>query len=715
MNKTLWLAALGLWSLGAGAVDFDLGPASGALNTRVSLGAAVRTEGRDYRLIAKLANPGQLDLCDADDCQSQTGSAAPNQRLVDARGAFSGVNEDNGKLTYDRGDWVSAPLQLRPKLELVWGDWQFQASGLLFYDFVNTGFDDYHADTKYQPQRTPRADNVESLFAKGHRLGNLFVAGSFELGGHELLLRLGNQVLNWGEANLVQFNTLSEWAPLDAPMLAMPGAEPSQLQLATPLAVASLTLTDALSLEAVYQLQWRGAKLPATGSLLSFSDVAGGGEYAILGFGNFHEDPDRQFRPAGLASAISQATRTVYLPDENFGAPRDSGQFGLRLNYLADWLNNGTELALHYLHYHSRYPVLSGYAANASCTRDANGGGFAGAFLACQGFKQNFNPIGREPLPVDTARLFLDYPEDIDLVGLSFNTNVGDWAFSGEYAYRPNQPLQILQSDVLFATLGPAFPAQDIPIGAGSLSDPALLAGLPAALAQPLMSLQASLLPQLPSGTGFVLPGENNAVPDFLSRYRGVTINAGDYIPGYERQQVSQLSLTGIRTFADNPLGASQIFWVFEAAALYVHDLPKRGALYFEGAGDRTHPSAGADGTGSADGQPDSRHINPTQMTSGFATSLAYGYRSLLRLSYNDLPGGITINPALVWLHDLKGTSPAPIINFIEGRRVLLSNVTVEFQDDWSAGLTYQVFDGGGTRHRLSDRDNLSLYVAKVF
>ncbi|TAJ69782.1 MAG: DUF1302 family protein, partial [Sphingobium sp.] len=61
------------------------------------------------------------------------------------------------------------------------------------------------------------------------------------------------------------------------------------------------------------------------------------------------------------------------------------------------------------------------------------------------------------------------------------------------------------------------------------------------------------------------------------------------------------------------------------------------------------------------------------------------------------------------------GTSPAPIINFIEGRRVLLSNVTVEFQGDWSAGLTYQVFDGGGTRNRLSDRDNLSLYVAKVF
>ena len=60
------------------------------------------------------------------------------------------------------------------------------------------------------------------------------------------------------------------------PVLGMPGSEPSQLQQATPLAVADLTLTDSLSLEAVYQIAWRGAKLPASGSLLSTSDIAGG-------------------------------------------------------------------------------------------------------------------------------------------------------------------------------------------------------------------------------------------------------------------------------------------------------------------------------------------------------------------------------------------------------------------------------------------------------
>lgn len=715
MKRWIVAAMLGVPALPALAVDFDVGPVAGALNTRVSFGAAMRVENRDERLVAKLAVPGQQDLCAADDCQSATGDPAPNLRLVQARGAFSGVNEDNGNLNYDRGDPTAAIFQVRPKLELVWDDWQFQASGLFFHDVVNTNFEETHADTRFQPRHTPRSGRIENLYASGSRLGNLFASHAFQFGDHELLLKVGNQVLNWGEANLVQFNTLSEFNPIDAPVLGMPGAEPSQLQVATPLAVADFTLTDALAVEAVYQIAWRGAKLPASGSFLSTSDVAGGGDYAILGLGNYNEDPDGEYRPAGLTGLISQSTRTIHIPGPGYGAPRDGGQYGLRLNYLADWLNDGTEIALHYLHYHSRYPLVSGIAADASCTRDAAIPGFVGALLACQGFNGAFNPIGREPLPVDTATLFLDYPENIRLYGLSFNTNVGDWAVSGEYAYRPNQPLQILQSDVLFATLGPAFPAQDIPVGLGTLSDPALLSQLPATLAQPLLRLQQGFLSQLPGNALFTLPGEDNAVPDYLSRYRQQTIGPGDYVRGYERLGVSQLTLTGIGTFVRNPFGASQMVFVIEGAALKVHGMPERGQLYFEGAGDRTHPSAGADGTGTPDGQPDTRHVNPTQMTRGFADDFSYGYRSALRLSYDGLPGGITVNPTLIWFQDLHGTSPAPIANFIDGRKVLIGNVTIDFESDVSVGLSYQMFSGAGTRNRLRDRDNVSAYVAYVF
>jgi His/Glu/Gln/Arg/opine family amino acid ABC transporter permease subunit len=119
--------------------------------------------------------------------------------------------------------------------------------------------------------------------------------------------------------------------------------------------------------------------------------------------------------------------------------------------------------------------------------------------------------------------------EDIDLFGISFNTSLGDWALSGEYAYRPNQPLQVLQSDVLFALLGPALPAQDILIGAGTVTDPALLGQLPAALAGPLQELATAvqrlelLPPRLMLATAMLMPGSPSAAPSLYSARRPVT------------------------------------------------------------------------------------------------------------------------------------------------------------------------------------------------
>src|SRR3546814_5689457 len=75
-------------------------------------------------------------------------------------------------------------------------------------------------------------------------------------------------------------------------------------------------------------------------------------------------------------------------------------------------------------------------------------------------------------------------------------------------------------------------------------------------------SSDLGLLNKLPGGAIFTLPGEDNAVPDFLSRYRNQTTKAGDYVRGYERLGVSQPTLTGIGTFANHPIGAAQILWV---------------------------------------------------------------------------------------------------------------------------------------------------------
>src|SRR3546814_12448835 len=63
------------------------------------------------------------------------------------------------------------------------------------------------------------------------------------------------------------------------------------------------------------------------------------------------EDPDQLQRTYGPIALISSTSLTVY-PDRP-NRPRDSGQYGLRLNYFAD-LFGATQLSVSYLNYPSR-------------------------------------------------------------------------------------------------------------------------------------------------------------------------------------------------------------------------------------------------------------------------------------------------------------------------------------------------------------------------
>ena len=56
---------------------------------------------------------------------------------------------------------------------------------------------------------------------------------------------------------------------------------------------------------------------------------------------------------------------------------------------------------------------------------------------------------------LDSGPFFFDYPKNIKLYGLSFNTTVGDYSIQGEVAYRPNLPVQVSVIDVAFAAAQP--------------------------------------------------------------------------------------------------------------------------------------------------------------------------------------------------------------------------------------------------------------------
>lgn len=682
-----WAAVLLAGSAQGADLKLQLGEAELGLTGVLTSGVDWRMQDRNLDLLGKTDVPGQQTLCAPDDCMSLSGNPAPNQRLIKATGAFSGVNSDDGDMNYGKHQIVAATTKLTPTLTLAWGPLAAKLRGIVFYDPENVAFQETHNNTLFQPPQTERNGNIEHRFARGYKWREMFVT----FGDERRSVTLGSQMLPWGEATLTQFNTLNTINPFDANVVRMPGAQINEFLQPVPALTAGGELGGGLSAELFYQLKFVPVIPDAAGSFFSSSNVLGGGKFIEVGLGQYAQDPNREYKPPFPNSLITSSTRTAYLLGEHYGYPHDNGQVGLQLKYYSDELNGGTEIGLYYLRYHSRVPYLSAYAADGSCTRQAAvPGSFVAALVSCLGFHGSINPVGgKEPLPVDTLQPFLDYPEDINMAGLSFNTTVGHWSLAGEYAYRPNMPLQIAFSDIIFAAESPAFPSQDIPV--------------------PLQALGQA--------APFTIPGNRTAVPDFLSAYRGKPTAPHDLIRGYERFGVGQFALTGIRQLSatENPFGADSLVIVAELSGENIFDLPPLERLQLEGAGDRTHHSPGADGSGDPNGTANSLRINPTQQTKGYATAYSWGYRMLARLTYNDVFAGINLIPGVLLFHDLGGISPASTPNYVSGRKTIYTVLDCELNHGFKLNFQYQIFTGGGKYNVLSDRDNLALSVAYTF
>lgn len=688
----LWMTSLYAFSAPLWALEGELAGIRFDIKSTVVAGVAFRAEERDLNQVAKLSIPGQETLCDGQDSAGQDSngctSVQGNLDLINAKGAFTGTNSDDGNWNYDKGDITDSSIRITPEIKLQRGDLRVEFSGLFHYDPVNANFDEFHADSTYQPEYTKRDENVVDIYARRAELRKAFFHYTPEVFGLPINLKVGRQVLPWGESLLTLFHNINQLNPLDANAAARPGFQLSDTSTPVNMAVLSFPILESLSLELVAPLEWRGVRAAPHGAFGSTLDPVDN-DYLTLGLGNQKENPDRVPTAYGVNGLI---TRTSYSPTvlpAEFGYASDKGQYGGRLTYIADWLNNGTEISLHYLNYHSPFPYLSGFAADESCWHRSSGINGTAAFLDaladCGGFANS--PTGENPLTVDTLKVFLDYPENIELFGLSFNSNVFGVAFSGEYAYRPNMPLQILTSDVIFSLLQPALPTQDL-----------------------------VALPGTPVRPGTVIPSGEYALPSYLESYRGTQIQGNQYVQGYERFPVHNVSLSFLKLFPHNPFGADELTAILELGATYIEDMTGSQVLPLNGPGENTHTSPGADGTGTASGDPDIRRQNPTQQTWNRPTELSYGYRAVAKLAYNNLIPGTVIEPSVIFFHDLKGITPAPQANFIEGRRMANLGLVMRFPNQLQLGAGYEAKFGSNIREYLErDRDRILLYGSYSF
>lgn len=605
--------ALALGAAPVHAIEFQRGELRGNINTTVSYGAAWRVQSRDDDLVAKSHFNPLI-------------SQAPLEQQIAARGRFS-ANSDDGNLNYDRGDMIQGQARITSEMEL-----NYRRSGAFvranyFYDHVNNRKDELTSD-------------AQDIVGERFRLLDAYVFSDFDVGDRLLNLRLGRQVVSWGESTFIQggMNTIN---PVDVAQIRTAGAELRDAFLPINMLWGSIDLTQDVSLEALYMFEWEEVEPEPGGTFFATNDFATpGGRYAMLNFGlvpqpvhnaDLFDEVCGQGNFAasdtGLPPALVGAGCQAALPRAQDNKARDQGQFGLALRYFSPFFGQ-TEFGLYYLRYHSRLPVLSGQAVSTTAP--------------------------------SSGRVIVEYPEDINLFGLSFNTTVaGGWALGGEVTYRDNVPLQIDDVELLFAGLSP---------------------------------LNA------------VLPDEANRFRSQLGEY-----GPGEYIQGWERHELTQIQTTATRLFGPgNFLNADQVAVVGEIGATKIWDLPDWDVLRYEG--------PGTDTGGGPSQQTGGNLRNPVTTRDGFATSFSWGYRLVVAPTYNNAFGTPwNVTPRLAFNHDVNGVTPGPGGNFVEGRKSYTLGVGASYLGRWNADVAYTSFFGAGNRNLLGDRDFVGASVSYSF
>ena len=74
----------------------------------------------------------------------------------------------------------------------------------------------------------------------------------------------------------------------------------------------------------------------------------------------------------------------------------------------------------------------------------------------------------------------------------------------------------------------------------------------------------------------------------------------------------------------------------------------------------------------------------------------------------------MNLKPNVAWAHDVKGYSPGPGANFEEGRKAVSLGLDAEYQNTYTASLSYTSFFGGKYNVQ-KDRDFVALSFGMNF
>jgi hypothetical protein len=590
-------------------------------------------------------------------------------------GQQNSVNDDDGNLNFPKG-WASQLIKASHDLELDYGNFGALVRGYYFYDY---------ALERYYRGRTPLSQQAKDRVAKGAEFLDMYGLVKFDAGGMPVDLRFGRQVLSLGESTYIP-NGINIVNPVDLSKLRVPGAELKEALLPVNMVKASVGVAPGITIEPFWLLEFRRNELEPAGTYFSTNDFATrGGNNVFLGFGAL---PD-----TGTLGAI---------PRDKDREGGNYNQWGIATHALASSLGD-TDFGFYYARYHSRSPVISartptsgidsayvqatasslaqpalvpamiaaGIPAASVPTLLAQLLGaaltnvptaslpptlapYAGFYPSCQAIAAGAGKLGLLAAAAN-GRYFVEYPEGIDMLGVSFNTSIGRTGISwqGEVSYKYNVPLQIDDVELLFATLSALNPAF----------------------------------------------GANNQVGNYLGQYN-------TEISGYRRHTVKTAQTTFTKVFGPH-FGASQITLLGEIGGVWVN-LPGKDVLRYDGPGTFTAGST-SEMVNTGNG------AYPATPASGFPDKFSWGYQLAGKMEFNNVFAGINVSPSLAFTHDVKGVTPLPLGNFIAGRRSLTLAAEFTLQNQWSFELRYASFFGASVYNLIADRNYAAATIKYSF
>jgi len=379
------LAMFGTAATSAYGYDFTtgLGDLTGSWVTNLTGGAGIRTKNPSCSLTG---DPNSFG-CGASANTNQWGAA------------------DDGDLNYRKGQpfstYISATSELLFKMPSEGLKFMIRGTGM--YDFLA-------GDTN----RTPLSSTSAAQVVYNAQLLDLWGEKDFTINGRNAHVRLGNQVINWGESVFAQ-GGINATNSLDVQKLLIPGSQLKQALLPAPIISFAADLSHGFSTEDYYQFSWNGNRYPPVGSFWSLSNSLGRGtDPYTLSTTNLNVNGPSAGTIAGSNSGNQNIINGINngLVNGAFAGPpfNDIGlpvnwqapskyhpQFGMKFNYSPRSFD--ANFAVYYENYTDKSPVLSAMA---------------------------------------NGTLDWSYLQNRQLFGASANFGIGNWAIGTELSYRPH-------------------------------------------------------------------------------------------------------------------------------------------------------------------------------------------------------------------------------------------------------------------------------------